>query len=220
LNIKVCISAFLLLFGSNVLADAAGSVKFDSTSNIVLIDSGNSIVKRCALSKTLKHVAPRFNWNKTIIILTNVDFVAVRDVEACFRGSVDPSHIPKEVGFLVDVNAEHKIYLSLDLVGVSPMAFTATVARLGETHSILDAPGIFNEKKGDEKIKEESFGYVETNPGRISPNGRFVSADGSMDCRPDAYPGVWDLILKKKVINETGCDALFKNGNLSGSGGD
>ena len=92
----------------------------------------------------------------------------------------------KKVGFLVDVNPEHKVYLALDLVGFSPMAFTATVARLGETRSILSAPGIFSDRKGDEKIKEESFGYVDANPGRISPNGRYVIADGSMDCGPDA----------------------------------
>lgn len=211
---------FLLLFGVNAFADATGSVKFDASSNIISIESGSSIGKRCTLSKTLKHVVPHFNWNKTIIILTDVDFVAVRDVEACSRGRVNPLQIPKKVGFLVDVNLEHKVYLALDIVGVSPMTFTATVARLGETRSILSAPGIYSDKKTDEKIKEESFVYVEDDPGRISPNGRFVSADGSMDCRPDTYPGVWDLTLKKNVTNESGCDALFKNENQPRGVGD
>ena len=194
-------------------------VTFDSSSNVISIDAGSFAAKRCALAKKLEHVAPRFNWNKNIVILTDVDFVTVRNVEACAGGSVEPSHIPKNAGFLVDVNPKHDVYLALDLVGVSPMAFTATVARLGDTQSLLSAPGIFSDKKGDEKVKEEAFGYVDATPGRISPDGRYVSADGSMDCRSDAYPGVWDLRLKKKVTKETGCDALFEEKNESGGAG-
>lgn len=219
MNIKICFLIFSLSFGFNAFADDARPVIFDSSSNVISIDFGNSTARRCALSKKLKHVVPRFNWNKTIVILTDVDFVKVRDVEACAGGSVEPSRIPKKVGFLVDVNPEHKVYLALDLVGVSPMAFTATVARLGDTQSMLSAPGIFSDKKGDEKVKEEAFGYVDATPGRISPDGRYVSADGSMDCRSDAYPGVWDLRLKKKVTKETGCDALFEEKNESGGAG-
>lgn len=124
-------------------------------------------------------------------------------------GRVEPSHIPGKVGFVVDVNSKRKIYLALDLVGVSPMAFTATVAKLGEIRSILNAPGIFSEEKGGQKIKEEAFGYIESTPGRISQGGRYVSADGSMDCRAEAYPGVWDLILKKNIKRQDGCESLF-----------
>ena len=219
MNIRIYFLLFLLSFGLNAFADDSRPVTFDSSSNVISIDVGNSPSRRCPLSKKLKNVAPRFNWNKNIVILTDVDFVKVRDVEACAGGRVEPYHIPKKVGFLVDVNPEHDIYLALDLVGVSPMAFTATVARLGDTHSILSAPGIFSDKKGDEKVKEEAFGYVDATPGRISPDGRYVSADGSMDCRSDAYPGVWDLRLKKKITKEAGCDALFEEKSESGKTG-
>lgn len=30
-----------------------------------------------------------------------------------------------------------------------------------------------------------------------------------MDCRAEAYPGVWDLILKKNIKRQDGCESLF-----------
>lgn len=69
--------------------------------------------------------------------------------------------------------------------------------------------GSLVKKRGGQKIKEEAFGYIESTPGRISQGGRYVSADGSMDCRAEAYPGVWDLILKKNIKRQDGCESLF-----------
>lgn len=209
MNIKKLIFPFFLFFACNAFADNAATVAFDSSTNVVSINVNGANVGRCALSEKLAHVAPRFNWNKRIIILTAVDFISVRDIKNCDRGSVEPSHIPKKVGFLVDVNPKYNIYLALDFVGVSPMAFTATVSRLGERRSVLNLPGIFSQEKGDKKVMEESFGYLESTPGRISPDGRYVSADGTMDCGPNAYPGVWDLLLRKKVTRDDGCATLF-----------
>lgn len=196
------------------------SVVFDPKANAVVVNINSGSAKRCVLSTRLEHVVPRLNWNKRIIILTDIDFVSVHDIQTCAGGNATPSHIPRKVGFVVDVNPEHNVYLALDLVGVSPMAFTATIARLGETHSILSAPGIYSQKISDEKVKEESFGYVDATPGRISRNGRYVSADGSMDCRPDAYPGVWDLKLRRKITRESGCDGLFDSEGGFNSNGD
>lgn len=203
----ICVSLWFVAF--HVFADDVDFVRFDASANAIVINGAPVGVKHCSLAKRLTHVAPRLNWDKNVIILTDVDFVNVSDVRTCSGGSVEPSHIPRKVGFVVDVNPKRKIYLALDLVSVSPMAFTATVAKLGETRSILSAPGIFSEKMGDKKVKEEAFGYLESTPGRISPNGRYVSADGSMDCRAGAYPGVWDLDLGKNITREDGCEALF-----------
>src|SRR5690349_20392669 len=122
------------------------SVAFDPVANAVVINIDNASEKRCVLSTRLEHVVPRLNWNKKIIILTDIDFVRVNHVNTWAGGSATPMHSPRKVGFVVDVNPEHNVYLALDLVGVSPMAFTATIARLGETHSILSAPGIYNAK--------------------------------------------------------------------------
>jgi hypothetical protein len=192
------------------------AVAFDSSTNSVSVHAGGRAASRCFLSKKLAHVAPRFNWNKSIIILTDIDFVTLDDVQTCSGGSAQPSEIPKKVGFLVDVNPRYGIYLALDVVAVSPMAFSATVARLGTTHSLLNAPGIFSWKKSEERVKEEAFGYVESTSGRISSNGRYVSADGTMDCTSNAYPGVWDLLLRKNVISEDGCDDLFDSADGPG----
>lgn len=200
---------FLCLAASFACADDPVSVKFNPSTQAIAIDVGGGQVKHCGLARKIEHAAPHFNWNKKVVILTDVDFVRVRDVQVCSGGSVVPSHIPQKVGFLVDVNQEHNVYLALDLVGVTPMAFTATVARLGETRSVLSAPGIYSEKKGDEKMKEEAFSHVMSTPGRISPDGRYVSADGTMDCRAGSYPGVWDLTLKKPVTRDDGCEELF-----------
>lgn len=203
------VPVILLSITLRAVANPVTAVAFDASTNAVSVDGGGQGVSRCILSKKLTHVAPRFNWNKSIIILTDVDFVTVDDVRTCFGGSVQPSKIPAKVGFLVDVNPRYEIYLALDVVAVSPMAFSATVARLGATRSVLNAPGIFSWGKGEEQVKKEAFGYSDSTPGRISPNGRYVSADGMMDCSPNAYPGVWDLLLRKNVVSEDRCDDLF-----------
>lgn len=97
-------------------------------------------------------------------------------------GRVEPSHIPGKVGFVVDVNPKRKIYLALDLVGVSPMAFTATVAKLGEIRSILNAPGIFSEEKGGKKSRRKPLA-ISSRPrvayhrvvGTLAPMDRWIA---------------------------------------------
>lgn len=113
------------------------------------------------------------------------------------------------MGFVVDVNLKKKIYLALDVVTAGTFSYAATVSNLGDRRPLANFPGMYNPEKSMEKIQEEGFGYDESSLGRISPNGRYVSADGSMACDISAHPGVWDLQRKQKVVRADGCEKLF-----------
>ncbi|MGF6244193.1 hypothetical protein P3T42_005958 [Paraburkholderia sp. GAS38] len=214
--LRLAASLFSLLACASSIsahADQLASVKYvDSSHSVALIDANNSATQ-CALDRQIKNISPHLNWNKQVILLSDVDYVSVADVLACRGGKVSASRIPARVGFVVDVNLKRNIYLSLDAVSAGPLTFAATVARLGKTTPLADFQGMYMPEKRFEKIQEEGFDYDDSMPGRISPDGRYVSANGSMDCTDDSYPGIWDLQTRKKVVRPDGCEQLFTNGD-------
>lgn len=58
---------FLHFIAPRALADEVDSVRFDLSANSVTINGGDSRAKRCVLARRLTHVAPRLNWNKSVI---------------------------------------------------------------------------------------------------------------------------------------------------------
>ncbi|MEX3846297.1 hypothetical protein [Paraburkholderia sp. BR10882] len=194
----------------NVHAQDLDSVRYvASTGTIVLIDSQHA-EKQCRIEPKMNDAAPLFNWNKTVVILGSVEYVPVDSLVACAGGVTAVRRIPAKVGAVADVNTAKNLYLALDVVSTTPETYTATVAHLGSTRPVADFPGMYGVAKGKSRVEKESFSYDESSLGRISPDGRYVSADGSMLCGDDSYPGVWDLERKQKVIREDGCESLFK----------
>lgn len=201
----------MLFFATSTLAHGAEvvGVKYDPARNAVALTHHGVVTSECKLQGQLKNVRPVLNWNKSIVLLTNIDYVTSEELRACESGSVQPSHIPDQVGFVVDVNPKAKMYLALDVIAASPPSYIALVAKLGSRKPVASFPGMYSAKKSMEKMQEEGLGYDENSPGRISPDGRYVSVDGSMNCDKGSFPGVWDLTTKKLVEGNPDCSSLF-----------
>lgn len=194
----------------NVNAQDLDSVRYvDATGTLVLKDTLHA-EKQCRIEPKINDAAPLFNWNKTIVILGSVEYVPVDSLIACTGGVASVRRIPAKVGAVADVNTPKNLYLALDIVNSTPETYIATVGHLGSTRPIADFPGMYSVAKGKSGVEKESFSYNESSPGRISPDGRYVSADGSMLCGDDSYPGVWDLERKQKIVRDDRCESLFK----------
>jgi hypothetical protein len=201
----------LLVIATPALTQAADlvSTKYDAQNNAITLTGSDGSSKTCALTERLREITPKLNWNHQVVLLTDTAFVSVSDVTACSGGKVAPSSIPKDVGFVVDVNLQERLYLALDAVSAGPISYAATVAKLGSSRPIGHFPGEYGRAKSMSELQREGFGYSETNPGRISSDGRYVSADGSMECAIYSHPGVWDLQTGKQIVKNEGCQGLF-----------
>ncbi|WP_414439263.1 hypothetical protein [Burkholderia sp. 22PA0106] len=210
MKISKFFAVLIVFFSSGVCADGFESVSYVTSTGSIVVRDSHGAEKQCEIDQRLKDVTPQFNWNKTIVILGDIEYVTVDSLIACQGGKVQVERIPKKVGAVADVNVTKKLYLALDVVAVRPFSFIATVGRLGSDRAVANFPGMYSHSKSQQKIAEESFGYNELlSLARISADGRYVSADGSMSCGPDSYPGVWDLESKKNVVRDGGCESLF-----------
>ncbi|WP_148654594.1 MULTISPECIES: hypothetical protein [Paraburkholderia] len=203
----------MLTLGTAAHADDFASVQYDASNNSIALKRSDGASRQCVLARKLKDVDPKFNWNQQVVLLNNTDYVAVADVQQCTDGKASPSSIPPHVGFVVDVNLRKKLYLSLDVVTAGTISYAATVSKLGSNRPIGNFPGEYTRGKSMSKLQEEGFGYSESAPGRISEDGRYVSANGSMECAIYSHPGVWDLQTGKRVVRSDGCENLFSSGN-------
>jgi hypothetical protein len=205
----------ILAILSALASSAAYAAEFDAVvytgvTNTLVLKRSDGVSSKCRLARKLKGVEPKFNWSQDVVILTSTDYVGVADVLGCLGGSVSPSSVPQGVGFVVDVNLRKKLYLALDVVTAGTISYAATVAKLGSDRPIGNFPGEYARGKSMEKLQEEGFGYDDSAPGRISRDGRYVSADGSMECAIYSHPGIWDLQTGKTVVRDDGCKSLFK----------
>jgi len=203
----------VLLFVLGILSNRAiafDRVNYGEADRAIKIFCGDRVVGLCQLENYLNDVRPIFNWDQSVIVLTSVDFVAVQEVLACSRGSVRALRIPDRVGFVVDVNLKKNIYLSLGPIYTPPLRFVAVVAKLGSRIPLGVYPGMYSARKTVRQMQREGgLVFFEDRPGRISPDGRYVSADGGMRCGDSEFPGVWDLKTKKLVKDRTDCAPLF-----------
>ncbi len=190
-------------------AQPPDSVRYVPSTRILVITNADHTEKQCRINTELVNATPVFNWNKTIVTLGNVEYVSVASVINCAGGIAPIERIPDKAGTVTDVNIANGLYLSVAVVSSSPLTYTALVAKLGSKLPVANFPGMYNASKSTSRLLKESFTYIDSQPGRISPDGRYVSVDGSMRCTPEAYPGVWDLKRKQKVVRENGCESLF-----------
>lgn len=211
---KKCLLPVLLCLSapSAVLADEYVSVQYDAPDSVIVLNKTDGTSQQCVLTRKLEDAAPKFNWNQRVILLNNTDYVSVDAIQQCAGGKASPSSIPEHVGFVVDVNLEKKLYLSLDFVSVGVVTYAATVAKLGSKRPLGNFPGEYTVRKSVARLQEEGITYMDSSPGRISVDGRYVSADGSMECATYSHPGVWDLRTGKRVIRTDGCENLFPTG--------
>ncbi|HKR42628.1 MAG TPA: hypothetical protein VJU59_23635 [Paraburkholderia sp.] len=204
---RIHLAAVLALATFNAQAQGSNSLRYDSATGVLVIAVGQHAEKRCMIEPRVKGSSPQFNWNDTIVILASREYVSVDSIVSCNNGVAPVRRIPAKAGFVVDVNLAKGIYLALDIFGTTPMSFSATVARLDSTRPVADFPGMYSASKSKRTIEEEAFTY--SGGGSISEDGRYVSADGTMQCTAESYPGVWDLVRKQRVVREDGCESLF-----------
>ncbi|HEY4353613.1 MAG TPA: hypothetical protein VGN31_20470 [Paraburkholderia sp.] len=165
----------------------------------------------CLLDK-----APRFavqSYDKSAIIVSETGYVLRQDLINCQAGhAVHVFSIPSNVGVLSDINILKNIYVALDFISTQPVAYLATVARVGSSRNLVSINGAYLAGKRIGDLRKSAFGSSgEAGASIISPDGRFVAPDGHIDCTEDAYPGVWDIQKNRRVkTTDDACVAFFK----------
>lgn len=188
-----------------VHADENFSVVGDS---LLVSKNGQSHV--CPLDKPPRYAVESFD--KSAVILSEREYVPVELLVNC--NTTPPIHvssIPDRVGFLSDINLSKGLYVSLDFVNVQPFLYLATVSHLHSSKNLVTLNGSYVRKRKLPQLRKHAFGGTdEAGSSIISPDGRFVAPTGEMNCRDDAYPGVWDIAKNKRVTtDDNSCSALF-----------
>ena len=174
--------------------------------------------KTCMLQ--IKAQKAQLSYDGSAVILSDVEFVPTSSLGTCGSKALTALKIASNVGSLVDVNVSKKLYLTLDIISTSPLAFLATVGKFGSTRNLVTLPGAYVQGRSLPKLQEQGFAYnpdIHMDRPRISPNGQYVSPGGAPDCSRNAYPGVWDIARNKHVVckgtrleHQAACDALFQ----------
>lgn len=175
-----------------------------------------------AVCRTDRHVSQaRLSTDARSLIVSENGFLPLVRLEKCNDVPVQVQLTPESAGLLQDINLENSLYVSLVPVAAQPLAYLAVVAQLGSSINTVSMLGAMVDSQSKEQQQRQAFSYADdTGPfAMISRDGRYVDPSGRLDCSADAYPGVWDLATKKKVVVEgnpraraTACRSLFLNG--------
>jgi hypothetical protein len=187
------------------------SVSADDSYHVVgsSLEFGNS--KNCLLSKIPQYAIESFD--RSAVMVSESGYVLTQELSHCQVGHpVRVLSIPSNVGVLSDINVSKGIYVALDFVATQPFAYLATVARLGSSRNLVSISGAYVASKKLSDLKKFSFGGSgDAGTSIISSSGRFVAPNGQIDCKGDAYPGVWDIRRNRRVVTtDDACAALFK----------
>lgn len=172
--------------------------------------------KNCKLNGEVSRAI--LSFDRTVLIVSENGYLKVTDLQNCDENiKILIKFIPRRTGTLVDFNSLTKTYISLIFVAVQPLSYVAYIGKLGLDKNLVTLPGTFGINKKIRKVQQEAFPYSDDFAYRpkISPNGRYATPDGDVDCSPQSYPGVWDIEKNKKVIfSQTSasvaeCEALF-----------
>ncbi|MFP3756472.1 MULTISPECIES: hypothetical protein [Cupriavidus] len=194
-----------------VTASACTATEFEASGEKITFHTDGSL-RTCLLSAPA-NFATASNDGSAVIISAR-GYLRREDLENCSSDvPVRVNEIPKGVGFLTDINLRKGIYVSLDFVSVQPFLYLATVARIGTTKNLVSISGSYLPSKRISKLAKHAFlsdGIAGSSI--ISPSGDYVAPSGSIDCDPQAFPGVWDIKKNKRVIETPEvCSELFGN---------
>jgi hypothetical protein len=187
-----------------------------SREKITIGEQKNSIVYKrknsetiCLISVPIRELTLTGDGKALIIDINS--YLLIDDLKKCSFESPKVYSTPKEAGALKDLNVNSKIYLALDFINVAPFRYLATVSKLGSTKNLIRLPGV--NLSGQPLATLQQSGFLEIKQPRISPDGRFVSADGRIDCSLNRFPGIWDLKTKKRIyLDDLACKDLFSKG--------
>lgn len=199
---------YVVLYGLSATAQATEI--YSVTGNFLSI-SENGRSRMCRLSEPARYAVE--SNDKSALLLSERGYVPIKSLVNC--SATMPIHvysIPDRVGVLTDVNLTSGIYISLDFVSVQPFLYLANVARLGSSKNLVTLKGSYTRGRRLAELRKYAFGGAgDAGSSNISPDGHFVAPTGDIDCRDDAYPGVWDIARNKRVItDDDSCSALFE----------
>ena len=178
------------------------TAKFERETAVVTV-TGQSQLLQCVLldSKGQGKVKnmPHFwlNYEQTAFILADVEYLAIEDLMLCSK-STKVRTVPEGAGGIADINLKHGVYVALDIVSDRPSQYLATVAKIDSIKPLILLPGAYYSQQSINKLRRYAFTY--SDQAKISPDGRYVAVNGSIDCQSAATVGVWDLLTKKRVI--------------------
>lgn len=139
---------------------------------------------------------------KAVLVAGTDSYLYVKDILKCNGGkvSLNKNPVPDKppFGMVIDINFDKMIYLSVILNDASNSEYTAIVSKFNSNESIIKSKGF---EGGEDSDNEDSTFYLSDigYGGRISLNGRYVYPS-DLDCSIDLFPGVWDLVTRKKVV--------------------
>lgn len=168
--------------------------------------------KVCLLDREPRYAIESFD--KSAVMLSETDYVDRRELDHCRTGeAVRVLSISSGVGVLSDINISKGVYVALDFVDVRPFAYLATVAHVGSSKNLVSVKGSYVAGRKISELRGAAFNSGgEAGTSIISPDGRYVSPNGEMDCSKTSYPGVWDIKNNRRVVVEDDvCTALFEN---------
>ncbi|MEX3937454.1 hypothetical protein AB4Y32_37970 [Paraburkholderia phymatum] len=152
------------------------------------------------------------SYDRSALILSQRNYVKADRLKNCKPNeTVVVSSIPDHVGFLSDINLAKGIYVSLDLISVTPASYLAMVARVGTKRNLVTLNGVYLKGRPLKYLSKYGFDSDgEAGASIISQDGRYVAPNGKVSCVLDAYPGVWNIKLNRRVVtDEVTCNGLF-----------
>ena len=160
----------------------------------------------------------RLSFDGLTLFVSENGYVPVQELRTCGAAPVQVLTTPAVAGLLEDVNTFKSLYVGLLPVSTQPISYLAVVGRIGSTKNLSSLPGAYLDSLTKRGRQQRAFVYAdEAGPfAKISLDGRYVSVNGKLDCSRDAYPGIWDLPLHRKVVlkgnpqeQELACQQLF-----------
>lgn len=180
--------------------------------------------RSCSLEEPATHA--RLSSDGSAIIISSSAYVSLESLYACGKRPLRAVNAPADMGTLADVSIPGNVYVGMVLTSVRPLSYSALVARLGSTRSLVSLPGAYVDNTAVSRLQQHSFHYDE-NVGpfpMISKDGRYVAIDGRVDCSAASRLGVWDIHRNRKVIlkgssqaQRLACQALFSAARLEDS---
>ncbi|PKH26459.1 hypothetical protein CIG19_01275 [Enterobacterales bacterium CwR94] len=140
---------------------------------------------------------------KAVLVYPGNYYMELNSMLSCDKNGLEMHKInyyKDNISSLVDVNFENRLALALIVVDAQAGTCQAILSKFDEDKNILSGKGFWKESLVGNQTEIDAFGlgdnfYV----GKISANGNYVSPN-DLDCSSDAFPGVWDIKEKKRVV--------------------
>lgn len=149
-----------------------------------------------------------------MLVASSNKFLKVKELKSCGSQPLrlyNVQYADQDISTLIDINFEKKIVLALIVIDAQSGAHQAVVSRFNGKKNILSGKGFWEPNLKGVNISDDTFPVTDDYYyGKISFDGKYV-APNDLDCSVDAFPGVWDIVQKKKVAFPEGKDDVIIN---------